>query len=335
MRTRQLLSFLLFLLSVGFLVFSWKAKRIVPIPDAKTVLSVEKGKLYPFAWINGIDCTTLKAGCFRVENITSESITVAFERFTVKNSTVQPIGLSTRRSITKNGTQEVLYTIEKDSQGQQWVYARTSPSLLSGTEIEFLRYPAFVTKKAKIYREMTLDFATKTLNEAMLISAEEPVTLLTSGAVEKAIPGSSLSKLDVNGKRPQFSHPNITILNLPEGKTEIETEISWQDEKSTLCPWSLYEGRKMSLPLETELTVKNAESKQLSISLSSFGIPEQVWQENRVILEVEPTPDSTQEQSLSKTLRFSAAKELTVKIKPVILYEGASFPVVICVRQSA
>ncbi|MFQ5828446.1 MAG: hypothetical protein ACE5JD_04735 [Candidatus Methylomirabilia bacterium] len=112
-------------------------------------------------------------------------------------------------------------------------------------------------------------------------------------------------------------------LNLPLGTSELETEIRWQDDAGLLCPWPLYEGRKMPLPAETRLTIKTAARGPVAISVSTFGFPQQLWDRARVVREVRPQ---------AKILRFPPTEEVLLTIKPVLVVSDFSFPVLVCVE---
>ncbi|MFQ5852389.1 MAG: hypothetical protein ACE5JU_17630 [Candidatus Binatia bacterium] len=307
------------------------AGSFVPQPIDEAPLNVEVGKVYAFPWIGPVRCLDLTPGCFRVDRIDRKRIQLAFGRFFIKEGKIHANGFFAKVLIGRDGTDGALYAIEGTPPSQTWVYAAYSGPVEDRARIRFFKIPAFVTKKARIYRAMLLDFPARSLWEKTRVEAEKPVTLISSGAVEKAIRNSSLAAIKVNGKKPRFFLPSMINLNFPPGTNDIETMISWQEEKTRVCPWSVYEGRKMSLPVETELTIKNSARDRLALSVSSLGLPQKVWEDTEVILARSSTYEILEEKKLSKTLRFPPAEELRITLKPVIVYQGYSFPVIVCV----
>lgn len=329
MKTRNIVSIVIALGSLVFILLqTGPAFSFVPRPIEEENLIVAEGEIYPFPWTERDQCESLVPGCFRIEIINEQMVVIYYERFSITNEQVNPSGLFFGQEILKTGSRETIFDIGQDPPRQIWVHAVYSPK---NKEIRFLQFPADVTRKAKIYRFMVLDFAKRSLREKTRVEAQEPVTLIESGAVEKAIPGTFLLSPEVNDKTIAFPFSAITNLNFPEGINFIETEINWKDDKKTVCPWSPYEGRKMSLPVETELTIKNNDPTPFSVSLSSFGLPEEIWQNYQVILETEPVSERLIEKPLQKVIRFSPTEKARIKIKPVILYQNATFPVIICV----
>ncbi|MFQ5851889.1 MAG: hypothetical protein ACE5JU_15060 [Candidatus Binatia bacterium] len=305
---------------------------LVPQPIDEATVNVEVGKVYAFPWAGPIPCEALAPGCFRVETIDQRKVQVAFSRFSVKEGKIHPSGFFTKVLIGRAGTEGALYAMEGPLPSQTWVYAAYRGAVKDRGRIRFFKIPAFVTKKARIYRATVLDFAESSLWEKTRVEADEPVTLISSGAVEKAILNSSLAAIKVNGKRPRFFLPSMININLPPGTNDIETLISWQEEKTRVCPWSVYEGRKMSLPVETKLTIKNPTSNRLAVSVFSLGLPQKVWEDTQVILATSSTYEIREEKKLSKILEFPPVKELKITLKPVIVYRGFSFPVIVCVN---
>jgi len=306
---------------------------LLPQPIDEARLNVEAGKVYAFPWVGPILCKDLAPGCFRVERIDRKRVRVAFGRFTIKEGKIRPNGFFAKVLIGRGGTDGALYTVEGIPPSQTWVYAAYSGAVEDKTRIRFFKIPAFVTKKARIFRAMVLDFPGNSLWEKTRVEAQEPVTLISSGAVEKALPNSSIADVKVNGNRPRFFLPSIININFPQGTNSIETMISWQEEKTRVCPWSVYEGRKMSLPVETKLTIKTPAQDSLFVSVSSLGLPQKVWEDTKVILATSSVYELVEKKKLSKILRFSPVEELTITLKPVIVYKDFSFPVIVCVER--
>ena len=309
------------------------AVSFVPQPIDEAPLNVEVGKVYAFPWVGPVRCSDLTPGCFRVDRIDRKRIQVAFGRFFIKEGKIHANGFFAKVSIGKAGTEGALYAIEGMPPSQTWVYAAYSGPIEERARIRFFKIPAFVTKKARIYRAMLLDFPARSLLEKTRVEAEEPVTLISSGAVEKAISNSSLAAIEVNGKKPRFFLPSMININFPPGTNDIETMISWQEEKTRVCPWSVYEGRKMSLPVETKLRIKNPTGDRLAVSVSSLGLPQKVWEDTEVILATSSAYEIVEEKKLSKILQFPPVKELALTLKPVIVYKDFSFPVIVCVER--
>lgn len=306
---------------------------LLPQPIDEARLNVEAGKVYAFPWVGPILCKDLAPGCFRVERIDRKRVRVAFGRFTIKEGKIHANGFFAKVPIRRGGTEGALYAIEGTPPSQTWVYAAYSGAVDDKTRIRFFKIPAFVTKKARIYRAIVLDFSGRSLWEKTRVEAEEPVTLISSGAVEKAILNSSLATIKVNGKKPRFFLPSMININFPQGTNGIETMISWQEEKTRVCPWSVYEGRKMSLPVETKLRIKNPTGDRLAVSVSSLGLPQKVWEDTEVILATSSAYETVEEKKLSKILQFPPVEELAITLKPVIVYKDFSFPVIVCVER--
>lgn len=91
----------------------------------------------------------------------------------------------------------------------------------------------------------------------------------------------------------------------------------------------------MSLPVETNVTIKSAALNPIAISLSTFGIPDEVWENAQIVLDTDPATVRTEDRELGKSLYFLPSSEITLSIKPVILYEDATFPVIICVEEES
>lgn len=303
----------------------------VPQPIDEATIDVKAGKIYAFPWVAPRQCKDLLPGCFRVEGFDLKRVQLAFGRFTMKDDKIQPSGFFAKVLIGRRGTDGALYVIEGTPPSQTWVYAAYSGAVEDKTRIRFLKIPAFVTRKARIHRAMVLDFVRGSLWEKTRVEAEEPVTLISSGAVDKALPNSSIADIRVNGNRPRFFLPSMININFPRGTNGIETMISWQEEKTRVCPWSVYEGRKMSLPVETKLTIKTPAQNSLLISVSSLGLPQKVWEDTEVILATSSAYEILEKKKLSNILRFPPVDELTIMLKPVIVYQGFSFPVIVCV----
>ncbi|MFQ5934552.1 MAG: hypothetical protein ACE5KI_07915 [Dehalococcoidia bacterium] len=304
----------------------------VPHPLQEKGLEVKQGKEYAFPWTGNIRCEALSPGCFRVEAIHRQALTITYQRFSIKDGRLTPARFFARREITRKGSSEPLFAIEQESLRQMWVHAVYEPGEGALGTIRFFQFPAFVTRKAKIYRTMLLDLPARRLRDHARVEAEEPVTVLTSGAVETLIPGASLTEIRINGQLPRFPVPSVMNLNLPPGRSEVETEMRWKDDKEFVCPWPLYEGRKMSLPAETRLIIRAAGRAPLAISVSSFGLPQQIWESAQVIRGVRPQPERIEQRPLAQILHFPPTDEVMLTIKPVLVVNKFSFPVLVCVE---
>lgn len=304
----------------------------VPRPILEERLEVEQSQRYAFPWPGTGQCETLTPGCFRVEATHNHALTIIYERFSLRDDRVIPQRFLTRQEITTAGSSEALFAIEQEPPRQLWVHAAYEPAEQDRGMIRFFQVPAFVTKRARIYRTMLLDLPARRLRDQSRVEAEEPVTLITSGPIEKTIPGAWVAEIRVNGQRPRFFLPSLMNLNLRRGRSEIATEIRWRDDVGRLCPWPLYEGRKMSLPAQTQLTIRTAGRTPVAISVSTFGLPQEVWDGARVIREVRPQPERIEERPLAKVLRFPPIDEVVLTIKPVLVVSDFSFPVLVCVE---
>lgn len=153
----------------------------------------------------------------------------------------------------------------------------------------------------------------------------------------KALPGAELVEVVVNDHRPIFALRNLLDLNLPAGTSTVRTTFTWQDVPDEVCPWSLYEGKKMSLPARTELTVVGLNTtKHYTFRFRMFGLPDELWQGFKPILTVTPLPVQQARSGLTESLVFANTDTVRIAFKPVYFHhvgeEEATFPVLVCFR---
>lgn len=301
-------------------------------------VSVEAGKVYRFPWLDAkTPCQAGSPGCFRVLSVANSGARIRFTGFTVVNGHVQRNGFIREPVIGPGATSSELFSI-KTAPGprETWVHAYHRPGT---NQVVFFSRPAFVTRKAKLERRIVVDLRAKAMEETTRVDAREPLTLIASGPVEKALPGAVRKEITVNGQRPLFRFSSFLDLNLSPGISSVRTRFRWRQLPDEICPWSLYEGKKMSLPTKTELSLLGLnKNRRYEIRLSMFGITESVWRRFQPVLATDPEPQRRARVGLSERLIFENTERIALSFRPLYFHRtgkrGATFPVIVCFREA-
>ena len=179
--------------------------------------------------------------------------------------------------------------------------------------------------------EIRLDQARGLYRETTRIEATEPVTLIGLRSIGRILPGGRLRRIWVDDEEVRFRYENILNLNLPPGRFEVVVEATWDPKgDAPVCLGPVYEGRKMSLPRRTDLRVIGG--TKTIVTLRPIGLPETVWRAQAIVLSAHPEP---LERDVDATgIRLILKPNTKLSLRPVILYEQATFPVLVCVAFS-
>lgn len=200
-----------------------------------------------------------------------------------------------------------------------------------GPRLAFLQYPAFVTERASLAVQVTLDLKEKVFQEVYSIHAEEPITLIGLWQLEQAMPVQPRG-VTVNGHAVSFPYARIRQLNLPAGRHTVimEAALRGQPEALTL-PGTAFEPRKMFLIRDREVRIRLGTDgpRQVRVSLLTMGLPEPVWARFRDRVSVDPVPASRQEGPLSLALEFGPIETIRVTAPPRIALGKSNYPVIL------
>lgn len=304
----------------------------VAVPAMTAEQVVTAGGRYALPWVEvGVCGDPLPAGCVAVESLAPGSATLRFERFEVKDGTLQPSGFDYTAQVTRAGLSFPLYTLVEGNE-TLWVYAALVGQTGDAATVRFLKLPAFVTEAAALYWDITLDAVRGRYREATRLETTEPITLIGLRDMGRVFPGARLRGVWVNGARVRFPYEGILNLNLPPGEHEVVAEVAWEPQGSApVCLGPVYEGRKMSLPRRTDLRIVGGEGA--TITLRPIGLPPAAWQDISLVLAEEPAPLARRESEQGITLTFGGDARLS--LVPVIVREAATFPVLVCVSFGA
>lgn len=322
----------------------WQAKAsqaYVLRPIETHRLPVQAGKVYPFPWVAAGACSERATpGCFVIRTVTPQRAVLAFAQFEVEAGSIKPTGFSYEVAVTPEGTPFELFRVKPGGEGEFWVYAALVATRGDRATIDFLRYPASVTREAVIDRQITLDLGRRLFRETSLIEAQQPVTMIGLRDLTGVVPGARVTAVTLNGAPVRFPYANIMNLNLAPGTHQLTVDVTWQGYDGPVCLGPIYEAKKMSLPRETDLRVipgakAGAGAATIWGTLQTFGLPLEVWQDFEPVLDLEPEPLAVREEGLSQWLQFPVAQEVHMRIRPIIRYADATFPVLVCVDQGA
>lgn len=325
----------------------WQAKAsqaYVLRPVETRRLSIGAGEVRPFPWVAADACSEgTTAGCFVIRTVSPEQAVLAFAQFEVAAGRIKPTGFSYEVAVTPAGTPFELFRVKPGREGEFWVYAALVATRGDRATIDFLRYPASVTREAVIDRQITLDLGRRLFRERSVVEAQQPVTMIGLRDLTGVVPGARVTAVTLNGAPVRFPYANIMNLNLAPGTHELTVEVTWQGYDGPVCLGPIYEGKKMSLPRETELGVipggkagAVAEAPApIRVTLRTIGLPVEIWQDFEPVLDVDPEPAVVREEGLSMGLQFPVVREVRMRIRPIIRYADATFPVLVCVDQGA
>ena len=307
----------------------------VPPPAATAILDIQEGQLYPFPWVTTPPCRRVsESGCFKVEGIAPDKVVIKFPRFEVEGGTLVPAKFGYRTPVTAAGTEYELYIIKRGGGREEWVYAALEGVTGTGARLRFLKYPAFVTEKARISSAVTLDAQQGTLQETYTVDAEEPITLIGLSSMPRAFPGGQLVSVEVNGAPVSFPYANILNLNLPPGRHTVTAHVAIARPVASLTlEGTLFEPRKMSLiqALDLRILLDRPTQASPSIAVATVGLPTPTWESFRSTIVIDPQPSSAEERPLSILYRFHPTPEILVRTRPRVPIGPNNYPVMITV----
>lgn len=305
----------------------------VPAPAETAILDVRSEEIRPFPWVPKSSCEKPREpGCFKVEKVAPEKVVLRFERFDVEAGKLIPARFGYRTPVTKQGTEYELFALKPGGIEEEWVYAVLEKSSTHAATIRFLKYPAFVTDKARIAVAIELDLPGGRVRETHLIDAREPITLIgLSGLPSSLAPRSKIESVRVDREPISFPYEKIMNLNLPPGVHTVTADVALgiQTRKLTL-QGTAFEPRKMQLIDELQLrALLSPQSTSAFLEVATIGLPNSVWDNFRGKIAVEPMPVSSTAQGLSVLYRFFPTRELKLKTRPRIPHEKRSYPLMI------
>jgi hypothetical protein len=299
------------------------------------ILDVEKGKLYPFPWVPAGPCWRVaEAGCFQVEGISPDKLVLRFARFEIEGGGLIPAKFGYRTPVTAAGTEYELYIVKLGGGREEWVYAALEGMTLTGARVRFLKYPAFVTEKARISSAVTLDLRHGSLLETYRIETEEAITLIGLSSMPEAIPGGRLVSVEVNGTPVSFPYANILNLNLPRGLHTVRAHVALTTRSPRLhLEGTLFEPRKMFLIQELDLQILLGRPTRgaPSVAVATMGLPRATWETFRSTIVVEPEPSRSEEGPLQILHRFLPTQEIRLRTRPRLPVGKNNYPVMITV----
>ncbi len=297
----------------------------VPVETVEQIVMAGERRALPWGEVGACD-DPLPAGCVAVESIASGAVTLRFERFKLKDGILQPSRLTYTAQVTPAALSYPLYTLENGGE-TFWIYAALASQRNDAATIRFLKLRAFVTEAAALHWDVTLDETQGLYRETTRIEAREPVTLIGLRDIGRVLPGGRLRGVWVDEARVRFAYAGILNLNLPAGSYEVVAEATWQPkEGAPVCLGPVYEGRKMSLPRRTDLRITS--NKKTTVTLRPIGLPAEVWQGRKLLLAADPEPLARNADETGITLVFGG--DASLSLLPVIVYQNATFPVLVC-----
>lgn len=307
----------------------------VPAPAETATISVTQGAIYPFPWIPLQSCRNAsEPGCFKIDGIAPDKVVLRFARFDVEGSTLLPARFGYRTPVTTAGTEYELYVVKLGGGREEWVYAALEGVTPTGARLRFLKYPAFVTEKARISSALTLNPRHGTLEETYTIDAEEPITLIGLSSMPRALPGGHLASVEVNGTPVSFPYANILNLNLPPGRHRVTAHVAIARPVASLTlEGTLFEPRKMSLiqALDLRVLLDRPTGRAPSVAVATLGLPPATWESFRSTILVDPQPSTSEEKALSVLYRFPPTREIRLRTRPRLPVGPNNYPVMITV----
>lgn len=308
---------------------------LVPPPTATEIFDVREGQVYPFPWISAGTCRKVsEAGCFRVERLDAEQVILRFARFEVEGGALVSAKFGYRTPVTAAGSEYELYVVKLGGGREEWVYAALEAITETAARLRFMKYPAFVTEKARISLARTVDLRQRSLLETYTVEAEEPVTLIGLSSMPGAIPGGRLIAVEVNGTPVSFPYARILNLNLPAGRHTVRAHVALTTRAPRLnLEGTLFEPREMSLISELDLRVLLARPMRAvpSVAVATVGLPPAIWESFRSTIVVDPHPSRSEEGPLRVLYQFPSTQEIRVRTRPRVPVGNYNYPVFITV----
>ncbi|MGQ0662933.1 MAG: hypothetical protein ACT4P2_04990 [Pseudomonadota bacterium] len=232
------------------------------------------------------------------------------------------------------GSEYELFVIKLGGGREEWVYAALEGVTATGARMRFLKYPAFVTERARIAAATTLDLRHAILREIYTVDAEEPITLIGLSSMPEAIPGGRLISVEVNGTPVSFPYARILNLNLPPGRHVIRAHVALTTRAPRLnLEGTFFEPRKMSLIQELDLRVLLAQPTAgiPSVAVATVGLPPAIWESFRATIVVDPQPSRSEERPLQVLHQFPPTQEIRLRTRPRVPVGTNNYPVMITV----
>lgn len=310
----------------------------VPAPSAVARIAVSVGKAHPFPW-SGVDACLrpFQPGCFVVRELGPKRAVLAYTRFELDGGTLKPQGFRYLTPITPDGSGYELFPIKLGGGREEWVYAVLERAAGQGALVRFLKLPAFVTDRARLTVSIMVDAGRHWLREKYVVEADEPLTLIGLGRVERLFPSGRLEAIEVNGQAVRFPHADIIHLNLPAGEHQVTVVVGFGTRPTELTvQGTLLEPRKMSLFQSLDLRVEPDPGLAApGLEVRTVGLPPEVWDRFRPTIVVEPAPAEEISSPLAVSYRFSVHDAITLKARPRIAVGPNNYPVMITVTTPA
>jgi len=199
----------------------------VPAPAAVATVEVSAGHSYPFPWSGLATCSrSFQPGCFVVREVRPAEVVLAYPRVELQAGVLKPQGFRYVTPVTSAGSGYELFVIKQGGGREDWVYAVLEGVEQQRARVRFLSLPAFVTDRARLAVSIAVDQGRQRLEERYTVEADEPLTLIGLGQVERVYPSGRLEALEINGKPVQLPYADIVHLNLPPGRHEIRVAVS-------------------------------------------------------------------------------------------------------------
>lgn len=307
----------------------------VPVPSATAMVEVSAGNSYPFPWSGVATCQRpFQPGCFVVKEIGPGQAVLAYTRVELQGTALKPQGFRYVTPVTAAGSGYELFTVKHGGGREEWVYA-----VLEGVErrralVRFLKLPAFVTDRARLAASIAVDQGRRRLEERYLVEADEPLTLIGLGRVDRVYPSGRLEAVEINGRPVQLPYTDIVHLNLPPGRHEVRVAVSFGARADELTiQGTLLEPRKMSLIHSLELRVEPEPGLAApELEVRTVGLPPEVWELFKGTLVIAPAPVGQAADPLAVRYRFGTSDAITLTASPRIPVGPNNYPVMIRVR---
>lgn len=305
----------------------------VPAPSAVATLEVVAGRSYPLPWSGVAACLRpFQPGCFVVRDIRPAEVVIAYARIEMQSMALKPQGFRYVTPITASGSGYELFAIKHGAGREEWVYAVLDRADDQRAVVRFLKLPAFVTDRARLGLQIVLAPARRRLEERYTVEAEEPLTLIGLGRVERIFPSARIEAVEVNGKEVQFPYSDIVHLNLPAGKHDVGVVVSLGPQADELMiQGALLEPRRMSLIHGLDLHVETG-GLPAELEVRTVGLPNDIWEAFKSTLVVEPAPAVVTPDRLAVRYKFGAGELITLKARPRIPVGPNNYPVMISIK---